>query len=1048
MVNASKGMVIPRFLNKYNTPGSYLATLSKEAFFTRPGIELGRDKERQIPGVSGDLEHQEYLEHLEHPAGQLEGVCKLTKRWWKMTPEETAQELGVSLAGARGRAAGLTSQEAGRRLKVFGENRLQRKEKLSPLRLFFSEFADFMVLVLLGAVIISGALGEWDDAFTILAIVFLNAILGFVQEYKAERSLQALKELSAPQARVLRGGELQVIPAVEVVPGDLLVLETGDRVAADARLVAAEGLEVDESPLTGESLPVAKETAPLLEENPGLGERRNMVQAGTTITRGRAKGLVVATGMNTELGKIAGLLEASAGGPTPLQKRLDQLGKVLVASCIIICVCVGLLGLWRGESFRSMFLSAVSLAVAAIPEGLPAIVTISLALGVQRMIKRQVIIRQLPAVETLGCASVICSDKTGTLTRNQMMVTAVFLGGEEITVTGNGFTPYGRLYWRGKPLAPLGPLPPPGISAHSTSPAPGAPAWPSSMAWPLSMAGETGEEGVMIEGVMEEGGLGEVSYPDREGLRLLLKTGLVCNNAVLTGDGDGPDWKVTGDPTEGALIALARKMGLTGAEDRRRQEIPFTPERKRMSVVVEEGGKAILYAKGAADLLLDLSDRIRWHGKEVPLQRMHRQLIQRAVESMADRALRVLALAYRPLPGGEKVGEEAEKDLVFLGLVGMIDPPRPEVKAAIRICKQAGIRTVMITGDFPGTARAIGEELGLLRPDGLILTGAQLDRVSGDELARIIDRVDIFARVNPYHKLQVVQAFKKQGKVVAMTGDGVNDAPAVKEAQIGVAMGISGTDVTKEASDMVIADDNFATIVAAVEEGRGIYSNIKKFLRYLLGCNTGEIITMFLAGAAGIPFPLLPIQILWINLVTDGLPAVALSMEPAEEELMRVPPRAPEESIFSHGMGWQILWQGAVIGLATVLLFVFTSLQGATLAQARTVAFSALVFSQLSYAFVCRSERGSLRKGKPRKTPPLVAAVLLSSLMQLSVVYLPFLQKIFRTSPLAMGDWVLVAGAAVLSFLATPLAKAVFARIAGKRHVASVEKAQVVGETS
>lgn len=935
----------------------------------------------------------------------------MSKSWWMISPEETAKELGVPLAGPYARAAGLTPREAARRLMVFGENRLEKKERLSPLRLFFSEFTDFMVLVLLGAVIISGALGEWHDAITILAIVFLNAILGFVQEYRAERSLQALKELSAPQARVLRGGELQVIPAVQVVPGDLLVLETGDRVPADVRLVEAEGLEVDESPLTGESLPVAKETAAMKEKNPGLGERRNMVQAGTTITRGRAKGLVVATGMETELGKIAGLLEASAGGPTPLQKRLDQLGKVLVAFCIVVCVCVGLLGLYRGESFRSMFLAAVSLAVAAIPEGLPAIVTISLALGVQRMIKRQVIIRQLPAVETLGCASVICSDKTGTLTRNQMMVTAVFLNGEELSVTGNGFAPYGRLYWRRRPLAPLEP------------PAPGA-------ARSALVAGKTGE-----------GGGGEtVNYPDGEGLRLLLKAGLLCNNAVLTGggDGDGPGWKVTGDPTEGALIALARKAGLTGAKGRRRQEIPFTPERKRMSVVVEEDGKTILYTKGAADLLLNLSDRIRWQGREVPLQRMHRRLVLRAVESMAARALRVLALAYRPLPAMEKAGEDDEKDLVFLGLVGMIDPPRPEVKAAIRTCKQAGIRTVMITGDFPGTARAIGEELGLLRPDGLILTGAQLDRLSEDELAQVIDRVDIFARVNPYHKLQVVRAFKKQGKVVAMTGDGVNDAPAVKEAQIGVAMGISGTDVTKEASDMVIADDNFATIVAAVEEGRGIYSNIKKFLRYLLGCNTGEIITMFLAGAAGVPFPLVPIQILWINLVTDGLPAVALSMEPAAKELMQIPPRAPEESIFSHGMGWQILWQGAVIGLSTVLLFLFTLLQGATLAKARTVAFSVLVFSQLSYAFVCRSESGSLRTGKAQKTPPLVAAVLFSALMQLSVVYLPFLQKIFRTAPLGLGDWVLVAGAAVLSFLATPLAKAAFARAPGKRHRATV----------
>lgn len=899
----------------------------------------------------------------------------MSKRWWQMLPEETAKELKTRVH------TGLNPREAEKRLKIYGENRLQEKEPLSPWRLFFSEFADFMVLVLLGAVIISGALGEWNDALTILAIVVLNAVLGFIQEYRAERSLQALKELSAPQAKVIRAGRMEIISAAQVVPGDLLVLEPGDRVPADLRLVAAEGLEVDESPLTGESVPVPKDTAVIAEAEPGLGERRNMVQAGTTVTRGRGKGIVVATGMQTELGKIAGLLKATSSGPTPLQRRLDQMGKVLVFCCLLICVVLAVLGFWRGESFRMMFLSAVSLAVAAIPEGLPAIVTISLALGVQRMIKRQVIIRRLPAVETLGCAAVICSDKTGTLTRNQMMVTTVYINGEEISVSGSGFKPEGEFFWRQKPLCPL--------------------------------AGEGG-------------------YPDREGLWRLLRTGLVCNNALLEEEAGG-HWTVKGDPTEGALLTLALKAGLSGNNGSRLKEIPFTPERKRMSVVWQEGEEKILYTKGAADIILQLSDRIRWQGKEVPLQRMYRRAVTKAMESMAARALRVLALAYRPLPDRSPMGEEDEKNLIFLGLVGMIDPPRPEARPAIEKCRQAGIRTVMITGDHPGTARAIGEELGLLRPGGLILTGTQLDRLSEPELAGIISKVDIFARVNPYHKLKVVQAFKEQGTVVAMTGDGVNDAPAVKEADIGIAMGLSGTDVTKEASDMVIADDNFATIVAAVEEGRGVYSNIRKCIRYLLGCNTGEIFTMFLAAVFGIPFPLLPIQILWTNLVTDGLPAVALGMEPPEEELMKKPPRPPEESIFSRGLGGKIILQGLVIGLSTVSLFLFHLLQGAPLTQARTVAFSALVFSQLSYVFVCRAEAGPVRAVKLGKNPYFLGAVFLSTLMQLFVIYLPFLQRIFHTSPLTAGHWLGVIVAAGLSVAAAHAVSVAERIIIGKK---------------
>jgi Ca2+-transporting ATPase len=881
-----------------------------------------------------------------------------------MVPTELIKELKTDLE------SGLSHSEAKVRMEKYGENCLETKGTFSPWRLFFSEFADFMVMVLLGAVVISVALGEWNDAFTILAIIFLNAILGFVQEYRAERSLEALRELSAPQARVIRSGNLIMLPARQVVPGDLIHLEAGDRVAADIRLMELSGLEADESPLTGESIPVTKTSLALDSIQLELGDRKNMLYAGTTITRGRGIGVVVSTGMSTELGKIAGLLVKSESGPTPLQQRLDHLGKILVLICIGICLLVGVIGLRRGENFRMMFLSAVSLAVAAIPEGLPAIVTISLALGVQRMIKRSVIIRRLPAVETLGCATVICSDKTGTLTQNQMMVTTCYLGGEEINVTGKGFEPAGKFIWRGKEINPL-------------------------------------SEGK--------------GFPDLWGMRLLLSAGFYCNNSNLTKDEKLNQWKLSGDPTEGALLALGLKAGFKREEVQRIAENPFTSERKRMSVLVKQEDRYFIYVKGAADLLLKSSTQVRWKGKEIPLQNYEKQIIMKTIESMASRSLRVLALAYRPTEKKGKLTEYDEKDLIFIGLIGMIDPPRPEVKAAIENCQRAGIRTIMITGDFPGTAKAIGKELGLLRPEGLLLTGTDLDNLSQEELIKIIDKVDIFARVNPYHKLTVVKALKQRGEVVAMTGDGVNDAPAVKEADIGVAMGISGTDVTKEASAMVITDDNFASIVAAVEEGRGIYSNIRKFIRYLLGCNIGEILTMFLAILGGLPLPLLPLQILWINLVTDGLPAVALGVEPLESELMREKPRSPQEGIFSRGLGFRILIQGTTIGIITIAVFLLALHAGAGLQVARTMAFSTLVFSQLSYVFACRSESRSLIKIKLWANPYLLGAVLISGLMQFIVVSHPFFMKIFNTRQLTSVAWIIVAVGAIVSVLVAEL---------------------------
>lgn len=884
----------------------------------------------------------------------------MAKPWWQMTPVELSTRLHTSLH------SGLKPTEAQKRLEKYGENRLETQEKLSPWKLFFSEFADFMVMVLLGAVVISVALGEWGDALTILAIIFLNALLGFIQEYRAERSLEALRELTAPQARVVRAGTVQNIPARQVAPGDLIYLEAGDRVAADLRLIEVTGLEADESPLTGESIPVTKTKIESEATHLELGDRKNMLHAGTVVTRGRGVGIAVATGMSTELGKIAGLLVKSEAGPTPLQQRLDQLGKILVFICIGICFLVGMIGLWRGENFRLMFLSAVSLAVAAIPEGLPAIVTIALALGVQRMIKRSVIIRRLPAVETLGCATVICSDKTGTLTQNQMTVTTCYFNGEEITVTGNGFDPTGKFIWRGREINPLS----------------------------------------KADGVV-----------DPEGMRLMLAAGYYCNNSYVLKDEDSAQWKLTGDPTEGALLTLGMKAGLKQKGVKRLSENDFTPERKRMSVLVEDHGQYLLYLKGAADVILDLSTKLRRAGREVPLAFRDKQKILRLVERMANHSLRVLALACRPFPGPRQLTNHDEQDLIFLGLVGMTDPPRREVKSAITSCHQAGIRTVMITGDFPGTARAIGRELGLLRPDGLILTGTELERLSSEELDHVIDRVDIFARVNPYHKLLIVKALKQRGEVVAMTGDGVNDAPAVKEADIGVAMGISGTDVTKEASAMVITDDNFASIVAAIEEGRGIYSNIRKFIRYLLGCNIGEILTMLIAILGDIPLPLLPIQILWINLVTDGLPAVALGVEPAEQELMREKPRPPHEGIFSRGLGYRILVQGLTIGVITITVFILALRMGSGLPVARTMAFCTLVFSQLSYVFACRSEARPLIKMKLWGNPYLLGAVAISGLMQYFVVSHPLAMMLFHTERLTPLSWGIVLSGAVCSVL-------------------------------
>lgn len=861
---------------------------------------------------------------------------------------------------------GLSDKEAKERNTRFGPNELIKAPRDPAWKLFIAQFRDFMVLVLLAATAVSGFLGEYADAITIMIIVIVNAVLGFVQEYRAERSLEALKKLTSPEARVIRNGQERKLQAAALVPGDIVLLEEGDKVPADLRLIKTSSLEIEESALTGESLPVSKMEGALPGYGISPGDATNMAYLGTTVTRGRGRGVVVHTGMATEMGQIAGMIQEAAREETPLQHRLAQLGKYLVAFCLFICGVVVLVGIMRGEEAYQMFLAGVSLAVAAIPEGLPAIVTVALALGVQRMIKRQAIIRKLPAVETLGCSTVICSDKTGTLTQNQMTVRKIVINGRNIDVTGEGYDPKGEFTG--------------GVDKHD------------------------------------------------QHFNLIMKAAALCNNTVLERGGvsitglfrglakgqPSREWSVLGDPTEGALMVMAAKAGLwrerLEMNEAREAEIPFDSDRKRMSVLYRQPtGELAVYLKGAPDVVLDLCTHSLKGGMAVPLSKREREEILDQNSDLADKALRVIAFAYRELPAdtADISEERVEQRLIFLGMAGMIDPPRPAAVRAVQTCRRAGIKVVMITGDHRFTARAIAREMGILSKGGEILTGHDLDAMSDDEFAEQADKVSVYARVSPRHKLKIVRALKQAGHVVAMTGDGVNDAPAIKEADIGIAMGITGTDVTKEASAMVLTDDNFSSIVAAVEEGRGIYDNIRKFIRYLLSCNVGEVLTMLIAVLAGMPLPLVPIQILWMNLVTDGLPAMALGVDPHDSDIMTRRPRHPRESIFSHGMGWRIISSGTIIGLGTLAAFRFGLFIG-DVDLARTMAFNTLVFFQLFYVFACRSESHTIFEVGLLTNPYLLGAVFTSAALQLSVDYVPFLQSVFHVVPLNGYHWAII----------------------------------------
>ena len=918
--------------------------------------------------------------------------------WYKLTAQEAIAEMDSNLAN------GLNEQEASRRLEQHGPNELIEREGISPWRILWAQFTETMVIVLVIAAIISALLGDYKDAIAIVAIVILNALLGFRQEYQAEQAMAALKKLAVPTVRVRRSSHVQEISATKLVPGDIVLLEAGNTVPADLRLLEAANLRAQEAALTGESEPVSKQVHALKEEDLPLAERRNMAYMGTTITYGRGVGLVTATGMETELGGIAELMQSAGVEETPLQRRLDQLGKGLAAAAFVLVLIVFLIGVLRDQPLVETFTAAIALAVAAVPEGLPAVVTIALALGARRMLQRRALIRKLPAVETLGSVTVICSDKTGTLTENRMTVTVVDVAEHEIDFSEE------------EPRL--------GIRAKSA---------------PCQDIEPTEEQ--------------KKALSRHPALTLLLAGGSLANDALLECEEGYPDrYHVVGDPTEGALVVAAARLGLrkNALEEAfpRVAELPFDSERKRMSTIHQMpasqseipsyfeaiwdwGGWAgiealdyVVFTKGAMDSLLEVSDRVWVEDHAEPISDAWIERIEASNRRLAAQGMRVLGVACRALDGvPEEVSvDSVEKDLIFVGLTGMIDPARPEVELAVKTCRDAGIRPIMITGDHPLTARYIAQELGIAS-DGQVITGPELERMSPQDLDEKVAHTNLFARVSPEHKLLIVQALQDKGNIAAMTGDGVNDAPALKRADIGVAMGITGTDVSKEASDMVLLDDNFATIVAAVEEGRVIYDNIRKFIRYTLSSNAGEIWVMLIAPFLGMPLPLLPLQILWINLVTDGLPGLALGVEGPERNTMHRPPYPPNENIFARGLGIDIIWVGLLMGFVSLGVGWWYWLQGAPVELMRTLVFSTLTLSEMGYVMAIRSNRDSLFTIGPFSNRALVGAVLLTTILQLSLIYIPFMQNLFETVPLTWQQLLIVLVLATTLFWAVEIQK-------------------------
>ncbi len=896
-------------------------------------------------------------------------ILNKTDAWHALKADETLAQFDTPVD------SGLSDLEAARRKEYYGPNQLAEAPPTTIWQMLWEQFNNFVVILLIVAAVISALLGDYVEAGAIIAIVILNAVLGIVQERRAEQALAALQELAAPEANIIRDGHRITVQAHQLVPGDIVFLEAGNYVPADVRLIDAVNLRIDEAALTGESVPAQKDARTVLQANIPLGDRKNTAFMGTVVTYGRGKGIVVSTGMRTQIGLIAEMLQAVEQEQTPLQRRLDQLGKVLGWAALGVCALVFGIGWLRGTPPLEMFIIAVSLAIAAVPEGLPAVVTISLALGMREMISRNALIRRLSSVETLGSATVICSDKTGTLTQNEMTVTRVAVDGDFLTLTGSGYAPDGE----------------------------------------FKLNGST------------------ISLSDYPAIRTALWVGALNNDAVLefSGESEGETtYRMVGDPTEGALVVAAIKAGaqlhpLSQAYPRV-QEVPFDSDRKRMITVHEVRDPKpedispfydekqrewyVVAEKGAPDIVLEQCTH--YQNKEdqpVPLNGEQRRRIMTANNSMTKDALRVLGVAYRVVHqldengDGEISNQELERELIFVGLIGMIDPSRPEVPPALEVSRQAGIRTVMITGDYPNTARAIAEDIGLMQEGHQVLTGHDLDQIDDIQLQEEVKRTDVFARVSPQHKMRVVQAFRANHEVVAMTGDGVNDAPSIKQADIGVAMGITGTDVTKEAADMVLTDDNYASIVSAVEQGRVIYSNIRKFVYYLLSCNLAEIAIIFFAALLGYPVPLTAIQLLWLNLITDGAPALALGVEKGDPDIMQHPPRHPKEPIINKRMTIGIVVQTVAITSVTLAAY-FIGLNYYP-EYAKTMAFVTLSFSELLRAFTARSEHYPILKVGIFTNKAMNWGVLLSFVLLLAVVYTPFLGRIFNTVPLGWTQW-------------------------------------------
>ncbi|MGB4216247.1 MAG: calcium-translocating P-type ATPase, SERCA-type [Thermacetogeniaceae bacterium] len=886
------------------------------------------------------------------------------QKWYVMDLGKIGEILGTDLH------QGLSPEEAERRLGEYGPNVLKEPPPRSIFSMFIDQIKEVLVLILIAAAVISGLVGEWADSLVIMIIVMLNACLGVYQEHKAEEALKALKKMTKPVAKVIRAGSTCEVNVESLVPGDIVLLEAGDSLPADIRLTETISMQTNEAALTGESVPVEKDTAPLEKENVGIGDRKNMGFMGTTVTTGRGRGIVVATGMSTELGKIAELIQATPPESTPLQRRLGELGKYMGIIAGVIVLIVFLTGLLRGEELLGMFMIAISLAVAAVPEGLPAVVTLGLAMGVTKMSRRRAVVRRLPAVETLGTVTVICSDKTGTLTKNEMTVTRLYTDGQNFEVTGVGYEPEGEFI---------------------------------------------DDQGNAIEPL------------SNQNLMFMLMGGLLCTDAEMKKADD--NWRVIGDPTEGALVVAAAKTGLRKTELERESprlaEIPFDSGRKMMTTFNRINDKIYSFTKGAPDLLVArCSSILKGTGFE-PLSEEDRKQLLKINSRWASQGERVLALAIREwkeVPEKPKA-DQVENDMTFVGYFSMIDPARPEVKEAVDVGKGAGIRTVMITGDHRDTAVAIARELGIWHEGDNAVSGEQLQKMDDQELKRVVLNTTVFARVSPEDKLRIVTALKEHKHVVAMTGDGVNDAPALKRADIGVSMGITGTEVAKEASSMVLMDDNYATIVSAVEEGRTIYSNIRKSIHYLLSCNIGEIITIFSSILVGVGSPLTAIQILWLNLVTDGLPALALGVEPAEKDVMKQPPRKPDEGVFAGGMGVKIVWQGIVIGLLALAVYLLALRWGRTLPEAHTMTFATMALMQLVHSFNARSMEHSIFNLGIASNRSLIFAFFASAAITAAVIFVPFLREFFDTALLRVSDWFVVFGFALIPLIIVEISK-------------------------